>query len=63
MDLYTATLTQQDAEQMRGHLERAQREEREWAEAQLHRALHGNWMGSDDCPICIADASLAEARS
>jgi hypothetical protein len=35
-------------------MERVVREEREWAEARLHERLHGNWLGKDECPVCLS---------
>ena len=46
MDLhtYSETLDATSAERMREHMDRVQREEREWMEARLHHALHGSWL-------------------
>lgn len=52
-------LTAEDAQQARDHLDRAQREEREWMEAQLHQSLHGKW-DRESCPACINDALDAQ---
>lgn len=58
MDLYVnQPLASQDAERIRGHYERVEREEREWLEARLHHALHGNWLSSDECPTCLDEAA------
>lgn len=35
-------------------MERVQREDREWREARLHHALHGNWLAKDECAVCLA---------
>ena len=55
-------LTETDAEQMRAHLERVQREETEWLEARLHHALHGFWV-RDECATCQLDASIEAANA
>ena len=55
-------LTEADAEQMRAHLERVQREERDWLDAQLHQRLHGFW-SREDCPTCTLDESIAKANA
>ena len=57
MDLYTKQpITTTDGERMREHLDRVQREEREWFEARLHAALHGNWLSRDECSTCQWEA-------
>jgi hypothetical protein len=33
-------------------MERVQREDREWREARLHYAMHGNWLDRDECNVC-----------
>jgi hypothetical protein len=50
-----------DAQRMREHLERVQREQTEWLEAQLHARLHGGW-DRGACIICTLDASIAKAN-
>lgn len=51
-------MTAADADRMREHLDRVQREETEWLEARLHHALHGNWLGRDECSTCLYEAEL-----
>lgn len=41
-------------------MERAVREDREWAEARLHHALHKNWLGRDECPVCRMEERLPQ---
>lgn len=63
MDIYShQPLTAADADAMRAHLERVQREERDWLEYQLHRDLHG-FLSRDECPTCILDESIARANA
>lgn len=52
-------LTPADAERMRAHLERVQREQTEWLEARLHHSLHGFWE-REGCPLCINEALDAQ---
>lgn len=57
MDLYSnQPLTRTDASRIRDHFERVAEEEREWREARLHHALHGNWLSSDECATCLYEA-------
>ena len=61
MDLYSnQPITATDANRMREHRDRVEREEREWFEARLHHGLHGNWLDEDECPTCIEDALNVE---
>lgn len=41
-------------------MERVAREEREWLVARLHFKAHGNWLGPDECPICLCDEADEE---
>jgi len=62
MDLYTLQpLAAEDAARMREHMERVQREEREWFEARLHHALHGNW-DRGECVLCALDEQIEKAN-
>jgi hypothetical protein len=36
-------------------VERVAREDREWAEARLHNAQHGNWLSPDECATCLVE--------
>lgn len=36
-------------------MEQVQREDRAWLAARLHERAHGNWLGPDECAICLSD--------
>ena len=50
-----------DATRLTEQLERVVREDREWATAQLHAAMHGTYVTPAECALCLALDAEAEA--
>lgn len=48
------------AAKVQEQLERVAREEAEWFTARLHYKLHGTWLATDECPVCLADRELVD---
>ncbi len=49
-------------QRMAEHMDRVAREEAEWHAARLHHAIHGTWLGPDECPTCRRDEDALDVE-